>query len=44
MVKAAFLKEYIDEKRVVLEILTGMVRACADLILTYHAKDAASWL
>ena len=44
MVKAAAQKGYIDEKRIVLEILTGMVRAGADLILTYHAKDAAAWL
>jgi porphobilinogen synthase len=44
MVKAAAQKGYIDEKRVVLEVLTGMVRAGADLILTYHAKEAAAWL
>ena len=35
---------WIDEKRVVLETLTGIKRAGADIILTYHAKDAARWL
>jgi porphobilinogen synthase len=44
MVKAAAAKGWIDEKRVVLETLTGFRRAGADLILTYHAKDAARWL
>jgi porphobilinogen synthase len=44
MVKAAAAKGWIDEKRVVLETLTGFKRAGADLILTYHAKDAACWL
>jgi len=44
MVKAAAQKGWIDEKRVVLEILTGIQRAGADMILTYHAKDAARWL
>jgi porphobilinogen synthase len=44
MVKAAVAKGWIDEKRVVLETLTGFKRAGADLILTYHAKDAARWL
>ena len=44
MVKAAAQKGWIDEKRVVLEILTGIQRAGADIILTYHAKDAARWL
>jgi porphobilinogen synthase len=44
MVKAASQKGWLDEKRVVLEILTGIQRAGADLILTYHAKDAARWL
>jgi porphobilinogen synthase len=44
MVKAAAAAGWIDEKRVVLETLTGMKRAGADLILTYHAKDAARWL
>jgi porphobilinogen synthase len=44
MVKAAAERGWIDEKRVVLETLTGFRRAGADLILTYHAKDAARWL
>ena len=44
MVKAAALNGWIDEKRIVLEILTSIVRAGADFILTYHAKDAARWL
>ncbi|MEW6777901.1 MAG: porphobilinogen synthase [Bdellovibrionota bacterium] len=41
MVKAAALKGWIDEKRIVEEILTGILRAGADFILTYHAKFAA---
>ena len=44
MVKAAALNGWLDERRVVLEILTSIRRAGADLILTYHAKDAADWL
>lgn len=44
MVKAAAQKGWLDEKRVVVEILTGIQRAGADIILTYHAKDAAQWL
>jgi porphobilinogen synthase len=44
MVKAAALKGWIDEERIVLETLTGFKRSGADLILTYHAKDAARWL
>jgi len=44
MVKAAAQKGWLDEKRVVLELLTGIQRAGADIILTYHAKDAANWL
>ncbi len=44
MVKAAAQNGWIDEKRVVLEILTGIQRAGAGIILTYHAKDAARWL
>ena len=35
---------WIDERRIVLEILTGIVRAGADFVLTYHAADAARWL
>lgn len=44
MVKAAALNGWIDEERVVMETLTGFKRAGCDLILTYHAKDAARWL
>jgi porphobilinogen synthase len=44
MVKAAVEKGWIDEKKIVLEILTSIKRAGADLILTYHAKDVAKWL
>jgi porphobilinogen synthase len=44
MVKAAARNNWIDEKRVVLEILTGIQRAGAQIILTYHAKDTARWL
>ena len=44
MVKAAAQKGWLDEKRVVLELLTGIQRAGASIILTYHAKDAARWL
>jgi porphobilinogen synthase len=44
MVKAAALQGWIDEKAMVLEILTSMKRAGADMIITYSAKDAARWL
>ena len=44
MVKAAAQNGWIDEQRVVLELLTGMRRAGADMIITYHAKDASRWL
>ena len=44
MVKAAALNGWINEQQVVLETLTSFKRAGADLILTYHAKDAARWL
>jgi len=44
MVKAAAANGWIDEKRVVLETLIGFKRAGADLVITYHAKDAARWL
>jgi porphobilinogen synthase len=44
MVKAAAANGWLDERRVVLELLTSIRRAGADLVLTYHAKDAASWL
>jgi porphobilinogen synthase len=44
MVKAAAQNGWLDEKRVVLEILTGIQRAGAEILLTYHAKDVARWL
>jgi len=44
MVKAAAQKGWLDEQRVALEILTGIQRAGAGIILTYHAKDVARWL
>lgn len=44
MLKAAALNGWLDERKVVLEALTAIRRAGADLILTYHAKDAAAWL
>ncbi|MEN9215891.1 MAG: porphobilinogen synthase [Gloeomargarita sp. HHBFW_bins_162] len=44
MVKAAAQNGWIDEKKIVLETLTAMKRAGADMILTYHAVDVAKWL
>jgi porphobilinogen synthase len=44
MLKAAAANGWMDERGVVLETLTGIKRAGADMILTYHAKDAARWL
>jgi porphobilinogen synthase len=44
MVKAAAQNGWIDEKTVIREILTGIKRAGADLIITYFAKDVKSWL
>jgi porphobilinogen synthase len=44
MVKAAADQGWLDEKQVVMEILTAIKRAGADIILTYHAKDVARWL
>ena len=44
MVKAAAQNGWLDERKVVLEVLTSIRRAGADLVLTYHAKDAADWL
>ncbi|MBD7983011.1 porphobilinogen synthase [Sporosarcina sp. Sa2YVA2] len=44
MVKAAAQNGWINEKQIVLETLTSMKRAGADLIMTYHAKDAVRWL
>lgn len=44
MVKAAALNGWIDERAVVLELLTAIRRAGADLVITYHALEAARWL
>src|SRR5215210_1439108 len=44
MVKAAGAAGYVDERAVVLEALTAIRRAGADIVITYHAKDAARWL
>ncbi len=44
MIKAAAANGWLDEHNAVLEALTSIKRAGADLILTYHAKDAARWL
>lgn len=44
MVKAAARQGWIDERAIVMETLTGMKRAGADIIITYFAKDAARWL
>ena len=44
MVKAAAERGWMDEQRAALEILTAIVRAGADFVVTYHALDAASWV
>jgi porphobilinogen synthase len=44
MIKAAAAAGYLDERAAVLEALTGIRRAGADIVITYHAKDAALWL
>ena len=44
MIKAAAANGWLDEERAVLEAVTGIKRAGADLIITYHAKDLARWL
>ena len=44
MVKAAAAAGALDERAAVLETLTSIRRAGADIIITYHAKDAARWL
>jgi porphobilinogen synthase len=44
MLKAAIANGWLDERRAILEVLTSIRRAGADLILTYHAKEAAEWL
>jgi porphobilinogen synthase len=44
MIKAAASSGYLDERAAVLEALTGIRRAGADIIFSYHAKDVARWL
>ena len=44
MLKAAAQNGWLDEKRVVLEALTGIKRAGAEIIISYHAPDVARWL
>jgi porphobilinogen synthase len=44
MVKAAAAAGYLDEEATVIEALTAIRRAGADVVLTYHAKDVARWL
>lgn len=44
MVKAAVKENWLDERQVVMEIMTAIKRAGADIILTYHAKEVARWL
>ena len=44
MVKAAAANGWIDERRVVMEIILGIKRAGANIIITYHALDVAGWL
>jgi len=44
MIKAAATNGWLDERRVTLEVLTAIKRAGADIIITYHAKEAARWL
>jgi porphobilinogen synthase len=44
MVKAAVQQGWLDERQVILEILTAIKRAGADIMITYHAKEAAAWL
>src|SRR6516164_11845750 len=44
MIKAAAQQGWIDEQRIVMEVLTGIRRAGADVIITYFAPDVAKWL
>ena len=44
MLKAAAANGWLDEERAVMEAMTGIKRAGADLIITYHAKDVVGWL
>ncbi|MBM3956627.1 MAG: porphobilinogen synthase, partial [Gemmatimonadetes bacterium] len=44
MLKAAAANGWLDERRATMEVLLGIKRAGADMIITYHAKDVARWL
>jgi porphobilinogen synthase len=44
MIKAAAQQGWIDERRIVMEVLTGIRRAGADMIITYFAPEVAQWL
>jgi porphobilinogen synthase len=44
MIKAASAAGLLDERAAVLEALTGIRRAGADIVITYHAKDVCKWL
>ena len=44
MLKAAIQNGWLEEERVILETLTAIRRAGADILITYHAKEAAQWL
>jgi porphobilinogen synthase len=44
MIKAAAQRGWIDERRIVMEVLTGIRRAGADIIITYFAPEVAQWL
>ena len=44
MIKAAAAQGLLDERAAVLEAITGIRRAGADIVITYHAKDLATWL
>jgi porphobilinogen synthase len=44
MIKAAAREGWMDEKSAIIEVLTSIKRAGADMILTYHALEAAEWL
>ena len=44
MIKAAAQNGWIDEQRIIMEVLTGIRRAGADMVITYFAPDVAGWL
>ena len=44
MVKAAAANGWVEEKKIVMEIMVGLKRAGAKMIITYHALDVAGWL